>query len=213
MAAMRVIVPTIQDCYKAEALISEIWEPIPEARDDYIKSPKPSGYQSIHDLHQAEKDIQVEVQIRTREMHEYNEFGPASHIFYKTGTHLKENLEKNPNWLKDLVNWNLDSPLSQVSKNVYAFTPKGDIMELPEGATAVDFAYAVHTNVGHRCVGALVNGEIVSLGYEIKNGDQIEVRTLSSKKKPSADWLNFVKSPRAKTEIKRALNLTHKHSN
>ena len=221
IAAMRVLVPTDQDCYKTEALISEIWDALPEFRDDYIKNPKASGYKSIHNQYMAEKNVQLEVQIRTHEMHEYNEYGPASHVFYKIGSSLKDNLAKNPNWLKELTNWKDvvrynkamgDLRLLDNTKNVYAFTPKGDIIRLPEGSTPVDFAYAIHTNVGHACMGAIINGHIAKLDQKIQNGDQIEIKTLASKKKPSSDWLKFVKSPDAKMEIKRALKLTHKRA-
>ncbi len=214
IAAMRVIVDTEENCYKAEALLCELWDHVVEVRDDYIKNPKPSGYRSIHNHHIVDNDMQIEIQIRTKEMHEINEYGPASHFYYKVGENLKKNLSKNPDWLKELANWReaqtkdeKDNSLEHFSDRVFAFTPKGDIIQLPKGATIIDFAYEVHTGVGNSCIGAAVNGEIEKLDYQIQNGDQIEIRTLSSKKKPSRDWLDFAKTSKARAHIRKTLRL------
>lgn len=214
LVAMRIITDTVEGCYKTEAVIDELWEPITDERDDYIKNPKPNGYKSIHNLHKAEKDLIVEVQIRTKEMHDYNEYGPASHLYYKVGKDLAKSLETDPDTLKKLKNWQDERQeneetdyLKQFRDDVYVFTPKGDIIKLPKGATPVDFAYEIHTKIGNSCVGAVVNGEIKKLDYQLHNGDQVEIKTLSNKKKPSSDWLEFVKSSKAKHDIRKELKL------
>lgn len=214
IAAMRVIVDTEENCYKTEALLCELWDSIVEVRDDYIKNPKPSGYKSIHNHHIADDSLQIEVQIRTKEMHEINEYGPASHVYYKVGESLKKNLGRSDDILKELSQWKEeqlnnegDTSLDQFTDNVYAFTPKGDIIELPKGSSVIDFAYGVHTGIGNSCVGAVVNGEIVKLDYQIRNGDQVIIKTLSSKKLPSRDWLKFAKSARTKAHIRKALRI------
>lgn len=213
MAAMRIIVNTKKQCYEVEDILNQIWEQIMEVRDDYIQNPKPSGYKSLHNHYKTRNGMQIEIQIRTHKMHEENEFGTASHVFYKVGNYFKDKLKDNPNWLKELHHWQeekqlkeADTELKQFKNTVYAFTPKGDIIELPKDATAIDFAYSIHTSIGHSCVGAIVNDEIKKLTYKIQNGDRIKIQTSSSKKKPSADWMDIAKTSRAKTAIRKKLN-------
>ena len=151
-------------------------------------------------------------------MHEFNEYGPASHVFYKIGENFKKNLEKDKNWVKKLEQWGVEknlkkreSRLTQFKDKVYAFTPKGDIIELPAGSTVLDFAYSIHSKLGHSCVGAIVNEKIQKLNYKIQDGDQIEIRTLSAKKKPSQDWLDIVATAKARAAIRKSLGLQLKH--
>ncbi len=221
--ALRIIVNKIDECYTVENILKELMEHIPSERDDYIKIPRESGYQSIHNTFKVTKDICIEVQIRTHDMHENSEYGPASHLLYKvsdkdaksSAAHkFKKYLTKNPNWFKDLqfINMAQDpeagfKPTTPFSKNVYAFTPKGDIIELPKGSNIIDFAYALHTDLGNACIGGFINGQLVKLTYEIMDGDRVEIKSFKGKTKPSKDWLEIVKTPRARMEIKKALKM------
>jgi GTP diphosphokinase / guanosine-3',5'-bis(diphosphate) 3'-diphosphatase len=219
-AAMRIIVNSVEECYTVENLLKELMGPLPEQRDDYIKNPKRSGYQSIHNIYKISKDMRIEIQIRTQEMHNKNEFGPASHLLYKIGDKdaqsqavekFKDYFKENPYWSKDLNYWESEKALAEYkpstpfSKFVYAFTPKGDIIELPKGSTIIDFAYAVHSKLGDSCIGGFVNGQMVKLTYEIADGDRVEIKTLKNRTKPSTDWLKIVKTARAKNRIRKAL--------
>uniref|UniRef100_A0A7C4XIJ1 Bifunctional (P)ppGpp synthetase/guanosine-3',5'-bis(Diphosphate) 3'-pyrophosphohydrolase n=1 Tax=candidate division WWE3 bacterium TaxID=2053526 RepID=A0A7C4XIJ1_UNCKA len=215
ISAMRIIVETLEDCYKAEDLMNQIWEQQLDFRDDYIKTPKPSGYQSLHNVYKTDNGDFIEVQIKTKQMHEFNEFGLASHVFYKIGDKFKKNLKDNPDFIKEFSNWKQEqeidesgSKITQFEAKTYAFTPKGDIIEIPAGGCVVDFAYGVHTSVGNSCSGALVNGQIQKLNYVIKTGDTVEIKTSPTRKKPNRDWLDFVKSERAKTNIRKELRLS-----
>jgi GTP pyrophosphokinase len=214
ISAMRIVVDSVEDCYEVEDLMNRIWEQQDKFRDDYIKDPKQSGYQSLHNVYQTDKGDFVEVQIRTREMHEFNEFGSASHIFYKIGDKFKKNLKENPNFVKELSDWKknqeMDESSSQIKhfeSKVYAYTPKGDIIEIPAGGCVLDFAYGVHTSVGNGCIGAIVNGQMQKLTHVIKTGDTVEIKTSNTRKKPNRDWLDFVKSEKAKTHIRKELRL------
>lgn len=222
VGAMRIIVETDEQCYLVEQLLMSLLESIPDARDDYIYQPRHTGYRSLHNVFKFSRDVWAEVQIRTQEMHEQAEFGPASHLLYKIGDKdtklgvvekFKKYTKENPFWFKDLHFLQMEKelagykPNTPFSKYVYAFTPKGDIIELPKGATLVDFAYALHTKLGHSCIGGFVNGQMVKLDYEIKDGDEVEIKVLKNKKKPSLDWLNIVKTTKAKSYIRKALKV------
>jgi GTP diphosphokinase / guanosine-3',5'-bis(diphosphate) 3'-diphosphatase len=219
---MRIIVNSVDDCYIVENLLKELMEYLPDSRDDYIRNPRHTGYKSLHNVFKVARGINIEIQIRTYEMHELSEFGPASHLLYKIGDKdtksnavdkFKDYLKEKPYWFKDLNYWEAEKALAQYkpntpfSKYVYAFTPKGDIIQLQKGSNIIDFAYAVHTGLGHSCIGGFVNGQLVKLTHEIKDGDHVEVKTLKSKKKPSADWVDIVKTSKARASIKKALKM------
>ncbi len=206
IAALRIIVETVEQCYLVEGLLKELWEVDPAERDDYIAEPKPAGYRSIHNVFFIEEDFPLEVQIRTEEMHEENEFGNASHIFYKHGDKFKKYLKNNPDWLKTL-NYKQAKEVSELqhfSDKVYPVTPKGDIFELPRGSSVLDFAYEIHEDMGNRCVGAYVNGNIKKLSYQVQDGERVEIR-ISNKNNVSRDWLDMVTTQKAKKCIRRVL--------
>jgi len=209
--AVRIITDSVRNCYAVLGTIHSLWTPVPGRFKDYIAMPKTNGYQSLHTTVIGPGGEGVEFQIRTREMHEIAQHGVAAHWKYKEGFRKGARFDESQPWLRGLLEWQkeLKDPrefletvkVDLFPDEVYAFTPKGDVRALPRGATPVDFAYAVHTDVGHRCVGAKVNGRIVPLRYEIVNGDIIEVLTQSGHV-PSRDWLKFVKTSRAKARIK-----------
>jgi len=204
VAALRIIVDTVEQCYLIEDMLKDLWKHDDEERDDYIANPKPTGYQSIHTLFFIEEDFPLEVQIRTKVMHDFNEFGNASHIFYKYSGKFKKNLSKNPDWLKTLNFKKAEevSDLQHFSEKVYVFTPKGDIIELPRGACALDFAYEIHEDLGNKCVGALVNGEIKKLSYKLQDGEKIEIR-ITNKLNVNRDWFDFIITQKAKKCMRR----------
>ena len=213
LLAVRVITDTERNCYAALGVVHHIWRPVPGRFKDYIAMPRPNLYQSLHTtvLHGGQP---YEVQIRTQEMHRIAEEGVAAHWKYKGGK--SEDDDQRISWMRQLIEWSqeLQEPGEFLSTlkvdlapvEVYAFTPKGRVLELPRGATPVDFAYSVHTEVGHQCVGAKVNGQMVSLRHEIKNGDVVEILT-SKGHTPSRDWLAFVKSSHARSKIRHWINL------
>jgi GTP pyrophosphokinase len=210
LVGLRITVDTERDCYAALGVIHTIWSPVPGRFKDYIAMPKFNLYQSLHTTVIGPQGKPVEVQIRTAQMHRRAEYGIAAHWKYKETT-LDRNQEMT--WLRQLVDWQretqdpgefLDSLRFDLhAQEVFVFTPKGDIIALPAGATPVDFAYAVHTEVGHRCIGARVNGRLVPLESSLDNGDVVEVFTSKAETAgPSRDWLSFVKSPRARNKIR-----------
>ena len=213
--AVRIIVPDITTCYTALGLIHNRWRPIPGEFDDYIAAPKDNFYQSLHTAVLWEDGKPLEVQIRTPEMHQSAEYGIAAHWRYKEGTKRDKSYEQRINWLRNMMEWRSDvndatefveSMRSDVFQDrVYVFTPRGDIIDLPAGCTPLDFAYHVHTDIGHRCRGAKINGKLVPLYHELKTGDQIEILT-AKRGGPSRDWLNpnlgLVKTQRAKSKIR-----------
>ncbi|HBY10054.1 hypothetical protein A2473_00415 [candidate division WWE3 bacterium RIFOXYC2_FULL_42_13] len=207
IAAMRVLVDSVEQCYMTEDILKQAWSVVPNERDDYIMHPKPSGYRSIHNTFAVSPTMNLEIQIKTREMHEENEFGIASHTFYKTGEQLKKSFQTSPNWLADIsfIKNKGELRIDQFKKYVYVFTPKGDIKQLARGATPVDFAYSIHKDLGNACVGVTVNGDFQKLSYELKDGDRVEIKTLKHKKLPSPDWLDFVKTRKGREEIRKAL--------
>ncbi|TDJ07622.1 MAG: bifunctional (p)ppGpp synthetase/guanosine-3',5'-bis(diphosphate) 3'-pyrophosphohydrolase [Deltaproteobacteria bacterium] len=209
--AFRVIVSNITECYKALGIIHSSYTPIPGRFKDYIAIPKINNYQSLHTTVIGPKSERIEIQIRTFEMDEVAESGVAAHWKYKEGN---KNLKKNLEWVQELLEFNQNvesnAEFMKVIKTdldmggIFIFTPKGDVKELRYGSTPLDFAYAVHTEVGSRCVGAKVNGKMVSLRYTLKSGDSIEILT-SKNQTPSREWLNFVKTGRARSKIKQWL--------
>lgn len=217
---LRVLTDTKANCYAILGLIHSLWTPIPGRFKDYIGVPKSNMYQSLHTTVIGPKGKRVEFQIRTEEMHRIAEEGIASHWKYKEKGALDEKSSKYISWLRDLVQVQKDVPDAMdfleavkgevVPEVVYVFTPKGEIKEMPIGSTPVDFAYSVHTQVGHRCVGAKINGKIVPLRYKLKNGDTIEIIT-SQTHGPSRDWLKFVVTQRAKTRVKQWIKAEERH--
>ncbi len=211
ITAFRVIVNSIKDCYDVLGIIHSIWKPIPGKFKDYIGLPKENLYQSLHTAVIGPYGERIEIQIRTKEMHRIAQEGIAAHWKYKEGKPLDEADDKRFTWLRQLLEWQRDLKDDQefiesvkvdlFPHEVYVFTPKGDVKEFPVGATPVDFAYSIHSDVGNHCVGAKVNGRIVPLKYEFKSGDTVEILT-SPNQKPSKDWLKFAKTPRAKTKIR-----------
>ncbi len=213
---LRVIVPEVADCYAALGVVHTLWKPIPGEFDDYIANPKDNQYQSLHTAVIGPEGHPLEVQIRTPEMDRVAEVGIAAHWRYKTQTRHDEIYERKIAWLRSLIDWQsqeqagsrdfLDTVREDLFKDrVYVFTPKGEVIDLPAGSTPVDFAYRIHTEVGHRCRGAKVNGKLVSLDYQLKSGDQVEILT-AKRGGPSRDWinphLNYVKTSRARTKIR-----------
>ena len=209
--ACRIIVNSVKDCYAALGVIHSLLKPIPGRFKDYISLPKENGYQSLHTTVISSHGERMEVQIRTKEMHLYAENGIASHWRYKGDGQIGDEESERFEWLRSLLKWikDLKDPTDFLTSlkedlfpnEVYVFTPDGDVKELPKGATPVDFAYSVHTEVGHRCTGAKVNGLIVPLKYQLQNGDTVEILT-SKRHVPSKDWLNFVATPKARNHIR-----------
>ena len=196
---IRIIVDEKKDCYGALGVIHSLWRPIPSEFDDYIANPKESMYQSIHTAVLGPEGHPIEIQIRTHEMHHVSEYGIAAHWRYKEGRRVDANVEAKVAWLRQLMDWRdevvdaqefVESLKSDVFREmIYVFTPRGDIVELPAGATPVDFAYRIHTDVGHQCVGAKVNDQLVSLDYKLQNGQVVRIMTSKTKVGPSRDWL------------------------
>lgn len=210
--AFRIITKTIPNCYEALGLIHSLWKPVPGRFKDFIAMPKPNMYQSLHTTVIGPFGDRMEIQIRTHEMHKVAEEGIAAHWAYKEGrTGYAKDQDSKFAWLRQLMEWQQDLKdpkefletvkVDLFTDEVFVFTPRGDVIDLPQGATPVDFAYAIHTQVGERCVGAKVNGKIVPLRYRLKNGDTVEILT-SANAFPSKDWLTFVKTSRAQTRIR-----------
>jgi len=218
LIALRMIVPTIADCYGALGILHGMFRPMPGRIKDYIANPKPNGYQSLHTTVFTDDGEIVEFQIRTKEMHEQAEFGIAAHWRYKeTGAKIKRQHIK---WLDELVKWQkqikdndqfLQTVKLDVFQNrIFAFTPKGDVIDLPDGATPIDFAYHVHSSLGDKCVGARVNDQLVNLGYQLKSGDIVEIITDKNRASPNPDWLELVKTSMAKSKIRNAMHKSKK---
>ncbi|MGW8207761.1 MAG: RelA/SpoT family protein [Syntrophobacteria bacterium] len=209
--AFRIILNSIRECYEALGVIHSSWKPIPGRFKDYIGMPKANMYQSLHTTVIGPYGERVEIQIRTEEMHRIANEGIAAHWVYKEGRSVPESDSKRFTWLRELLEWQQDLKdprefletvrVDLFPDDVYVFTPNGDVRAFPRGSTPIDFAYSVHTEVGNQCTGAKVNGKLVPLKYELKNGDIVEIIT-SSKHVPSKDWLKIVKTSRARTRIR-----------
>src|SRR5215510_14047067 len=216
LLAVRIITSSVKDCYTVLGAIHQMWRPVPGRIKDFIAMPRPNLYQSLHTTVITEDGHQFEVQIRTEEMHKMAEEGIAAHWKYKDGSPVSAEDEQRLNWLRQVMEWQQDvkDPSEFLStfkvdlypEEVYTFTPKGKVVILPRDASAIDFAYAIHTEVGHTCVGAKVNGRIVPLRYRLHNGDVVEIMTQTGHN-PSRDWLSFTKSSRARNKIKHWLNI------
>ena len=214
--AVRIIVASVRDCYAALGVIHEMYKPIPGRFKDYIAVPKANMYQSLHTTLAGTNGVPFEIQIRTYEMHRTAEYGIAAHWKYKESSDGKKpelQEEEKLNWLQQILEWQKDmgdskefmsllkNDLNLFSDSVYCFTPTGDVKNLPAGSTPIDFAYSIHSDIGNHMMGARVNGKLVTINYEIKNGDVIEIMQSANARGPSRDWLNIVKSTQAKTKI------------
>ena len=214
--AVRIIVDSVKDCYAALGVIHEMYTPVPGRFKDYIAMPKPNMYQSLHTTLMSSVGQPFEIQIRTAEMHKTAEYGIAAHWKYKESNDGKKSVETQEEekltWLRQILEWQQDTDnreflsllkggLDLFAEDVYCFTPNGDVKNLPNGSTPVDFAYAIHSAVGNKMVGARVNGKLVNIDYKIQNGDRIEILTSQNSRGPSRDWLNIVKSTQARNKI------------
>ncbi|MBG55338.1 MAG: (p)ppGpp synthetase [Chloroflexi bacterium] len=225
--AVRIIVDEVKDCYAALGVIHTKYHPLPNQFDDYIANPKDNLYQSLHTAVLGENSLPVEVQIRTKEMHQVAEYGVAAHWLYKEGVETDTAFEEKMTWLRKLLDWQRDAsgPVDFVESfktdifqnQVFVYTPNEDVIELPIGATSLDFAYRIHTDVGHGCVGAKVNGKLVSLNHELNNGDTVQIMTSKTMKGPSHDWINpsfgYVKTASARAKIRHWFNRQERQTN
>ncbi|MFA5886758.1 MAG: RelA/SpoT family protein [Patescibacteria group bacterium] len=208
--ALRLIVPTIDDCYKSLGVIHTLWKPKPNRFKDYIAVPKPNGYRSLHTTIFGPEGKATEFQIRTKEMHEESIYGLAAHWYYKT-QHAATNY-KPPTWIQEIIDiqkeiTNTTEFIQKIKLDIFrdrifVFSPKGDVIELPEKSTPVDFAYAVHTNIGNKAAGVIINDKLGRLDQELKNGDLVEIITEKKRPYPNRDWLKFVRTKRARDRIK-----------
>jgi GTP pyrophosphokinase len=215
--AVRILVDTVADCYAVLGVVHTSWQHIPNEFDDYIANPKDNGYRSLHTAIISEDGQIVEVQIRTHEMHEKSEFGVASHWRYKEGAKLDQRMENSISVMRDMLEGSTEDQsevMSEISTEsssdrVYVFTPRGQVIDIPDGGTALDFAYTIHSEVGHRCRGAKVNGRIVNLTTPLQTGDEVEILT-TKESRPSRDWMNknlgFIKSAGARSKVRSWFN-------
>jgi GTP pyrophosphokinase len=210
--AIRILVDEVKDCYAALGVVHSMWRPIPGQFDDYIAVPKPNLYQSLHTAVIALEGQPLEIQIRTHSMHQVSEVGIAAHWRYKEGSRADREYDAKLAWLRQVMDWQRDVSdatefvegvkLDVFQDQVFVFTPKGEVKDLPAGATPLDFAYRIHTDVGHRCIGAKVNNRLVPLDYRLKNGDIVEIVTTKGEHGPSRDWMNLVRTSHAREKIR-----------
>lgn len=222
LSAIRVLVNDVKDCYGVLGVVHTLWKPIPGRFKDYIAMPKPNNYQSLHTTVIDNNGETFEVQIRTYDMHKIAEYGIAAHWKYKSGASKTTSFDENLTWLRQLLEWQKDLSDAEdfmetlkvdfFADEVFVFTPSGDVINLPEDSTPIDFAYRIHSAVGNTCVGAKVNGRIVPLNYKLKNGNIVEVIT-NPNSGPSMDWLNIVKSPQAKKKITQYFKIKDRDKN
>jgi len=216
--ALRVLVDSVSDCYKALGVLHNIWRPIPEEFDDFIANPKDNGYQALHTTVMCQGTTPLEIQIRTHDMHRVNEYGVAAHWLYKEGK-VGAQFDDEIAWLQQIGDWReeLDSEefLESIKTDVlvarvFVYTPKGEIKELPRGATPLDFAFQIHTDLGYRCIGAKVNGRLEPFSYTLKNGDVVEIMASKADKGPSLDWLNpelgYIRTSHARSKVRQWFN-------
>ncbi|MBU0647424.1 RelA/SpoT family protein [Patescibacteria group bacterium] len=216
--ALRVVVPTVADCYKVLGIIHSLWKPKTNRFKDYIAVPKPNGYRSLQTTVFGLDGKTTEFQIRTQEMDEEAKYGIASHWNYKTKNNNEENLKKQPRWIKEILKIQHETEdthdfIKQIKfdifrDRIFVFSPKGDAFDLPEGATPIDFAYAVHSDIGNQATGVRINDKIAPLSQVLKNGDLVEIIIEKKRKNPSRDWLKFVKTGKARNRIKQTLKGT-----
>ncbi|MDU4681392.1 MAG: ABC transporter substrate-binding protein, partial [Cutibacterium avidum] len=222
LSAVRILTNSVKDCYGALGVVHTLFKPIPGRFKDYIAMPKPNKYQSLHTTVIDNNGETFEVQIRTYEMHQTAEYGIAAHWKYKAGVSKETAFDENLTWLRQLLEWqkDLNDPgdfmdtlkIDFFADEVFVFTPNGDVINLPEGSTPIDFAYRIHSQVGNTCVGAKVNGRIVPLNYTLQSGNIVEVIT-NPNTSPSLDWLNIVKSPQARKKISQYFKVKDKEKN
>ena len=225
--AVRILVDDVKDCYAALGVIHTKWHPLPGQFDDYIANPKDNLYQSLHTAVLCDESSPVEVQIRTLDMHQVAEYGVAAHWLYKEGVEHDTQFEEKMAWLRQLLDWQRDAggavefvesfKTDIFQSQVYVYTPKGEVIELPIGATPLDFAYRIHTDVGHSCVGAKINGKLVALNQPIDNGDTIQIMTSKTASGPSLDWINpslgYAKTSSARAKMRQWFNRQERQSN